>query len=113
MVSIDHVEFGNVLAITHDDSSVSLFDPKTMSTFSEAPEVNTVTSMAQAGFRYPLDAPGLNICFSPNGCLAVILDTESQAQLRYAEYPFVSGSDPHESMHSSPLSMLGLESYQS
>jgi mediator of RNA polymerase II transcription subunit 16, fungi type len=98
VVSIDHVEFGNVLAISHDDSSVSFFDPKTMSTFSESHDVNTVTSMAQAGFRFPLDAPGLNICFSPNGCLAVILDAEWQAQLKFTEYPFEPGSDIHESM---------------
>ncbi|OKL60129.1 Mediator of RNA polymerase II transcription subunit 16 [Talaromyces atroroseus] len=96
VVSIDYVEFGNVLAITHDDSSVSLFDPKTMSTLSEAHDVNTVTSMAQAGFRFPLDAPGLNVCFSPNGSLAVNLDAESQAQLRFAEYPFESGNDSHD-----------------
>lgn len=59
VVSIDQIEFGCVLAITHDDSSVSFFDPKSMSQFTEGGDINTVTSMAQAGFRFPSDTPGL------------------------------------------------------
>lgn len=59
VVSIDQIEFGCVLAITHDDSSVSFFDPKSMSQFSEGGDINTVTSMGQAGFRFPSDTPGL------------------------------------------------------
>lgn len=59
VVSIDQIEFGCVLAITHDDSSVSFFDPKSMSQFAEGGDNNTVTSLAQAGFRFPSDTPGL------------------------------------------------------
>lgn len=59
VVSMDQIEFGCVLAIAHDDSSVSFFDPKSMSQFTEGGDINTVTSMAQAGFRFPFDAPGL------------------------------------------------------
>jgi mediator of RNA polymerase II transcription subunit 16 len=65
VVSIDHIEIGNVLAITYEDSSIAFFDPKTMVSFNGIDDTNTVTSMAQAGFYYPLDASGLhsfNIC---------------------------------------------------
>jgi mediator of RNA polymerase II transcription subunit 16, fungi type len=60
VVSIDQIEFGCVLAITHDDSSISFLDPRSMSQFTEGGDINTVTSMAQAGFRFSSDTPGLS-----------------------------------------------------
>ncbi|EED24095.1 RNA polymerase II Mediator complex subunit Sin4, putative [Talaromyces stipitatus ATCC 10500] len=108
VVSIDHVEFGNVLAITHDDSSISIFDPRSMSQFTEGGDLNAVTSMAQAGFRFPVEAPGLNICFSPNGCLAVVLDTDWQAQLRIANYNFEPEGDLHDGKNSIGIIALSL-----
>jgi mediator of RNA polymerase II transcription subunit 16 len=58
IISIDHIEFGNVLAVTYDDSSISFFEPKTMVKFNGVDDTNTVTSMVQAGFQFPLDASG-------------------------------------------------------
>ncbi|KKA16860.1 hypothetical protein T310_9474, partial [Rasamsonia emersonii CBS 393.64] len=88
VVSVDHLEFGNVLAVTYDDSSISFFDPKTMVSFNGVDDTNTVTSMAQAGFHYPLDASGVHVSFSPNSCLAVVLDGEWQVRLRMMEHSF-------------------------
>ena len=53
------MEFGNVLAVTYDDSSIAFLDPKTMVSFNSVDGTNTVTSMAQAGFHYPLDTSGM------------------------------------------------------
>lgn len=60
VVSVDHIEFGNVLAVTYDDSSIAFLDPKTMVSFNGVDDTNTVTSMAQAGFHYPLEASGMS-----------------------------------------------------
>ncbi|GAM41433.1 hypothetical protein TCE0_042r14550 [Talaromyces pinophilus] len=108
VVSIDQIEFGCVLAVTHDDSSVSFFDPKSMSQFNEGGDINTVTSMGQAGFRFPSDTPALNICFSPNSCLAVVLDTDWQAQLRIADFNFEPEGDLHEGKNSNGIIALAL-----
>ncbi|KAE8549529.1 hypothetical protein EYB25_008051 [Talaromyces marneffei] len=108
VVSIDQIEFGCVLAITHDDSSVSFFDPKSMSQFTEGGDINAVTSIAQAGFRFPSDTPGLNICFSPNSCLAVVLDTDWQAQLRISDYNFEPEGDLHDGKNSIGIVALAL-----
>lgn len=59
MISIDQTEFGNVLAITYDDSTITFYDPKTMVVLNGIDDANTVTSLAQAGFHYPPDTPGL------------------------------------------------------
>lgn len=105
VISIDHIELGNVLAVTYDDSSIVFYDPKTMASFSGIDDTNTVTSLAQAGYHYPLDAsglrsfenywwtmlihgPGIHICFSPSSCLAVVLDGEWQVRLRLMEHSF-------------------------
>lgn len=58
IVSVDQIESGNVLAVTYDDSSISFFNSKTMTSFIGTEDPNTVTSMAQAGFHYPLDVSG-------------------------------------------------------
>lgn len=55
---MDHTEYGNVLSVTYDDSSIAFYDPKTMTNFNGVDDTNTVTSMAQAGFHFPLDASG-------------------------------------------------------
>lgn len=51
VVSVDQTEYGNVLAITHDDSSITFYDPKTMAVFNGMDDNNTVTCLAQAGFN--------------------------------------------------------------
>lgn len=48
-----------MLAVTYDDSTISFYDPKTMAIFNGIDDANTVTSLAQAGFSYPPDTPGL------------------------------------------------------
>lgn len=58
IISIDQIEYGNVLAVTFDDSSVTFYDPKSMTALSGVEDANTVTSLAQAGFSFPADAPG-------------------------------------------------------
>ncbi|KAJ9358238.1 hypothetical protein DTO027B9_2429 [Paecilomyces variotii] len=88
IVSVDHTEYGNVLSVTYDDSSIAFYDPKTMTNFNGVDDTNTVTSMAQAGFHFPLDASGIHISFSPNACLAVVLDADWQMRLRTMEHSF-------------------------
>ncbi|KAH8697294.1 putative RNA polymerase II mediator complex subunit Sin4 [Talaromyces proteolyticus] len=110
VVSVDQIEFGNVLAVTYDDSSVSFFDPRTMTSFIGMDDPNTVTSMSQAGFRYPLDVPaGLHTCFSPNGCVSIALDGEWQARLRLMEPSFDSQGDLYdENKYSAGIAALAL-----
>ncbi|KAJ5587671.1 Mediator complex subunit Med16 [Penicillium hispanicum] len=90
IISVDLVEHGTALAITHDDSSIALYDTRSMAVFNGLDDANTVTCLGQAGFQYPMDVPGLSISFSPNSCAAVVLDTEGQAQLRLMEHTFGS-----------------------
>lgn len=58
VISIDQTEYGNVLAVSYDDSSITFYDPKTMTVFDGVDDANTVTSLAQAGYHYPLDPSG-------------------------------------------------------
>lgn len=76
-----------------------------MAAFDILDDANTVTSLAQAGFNYPLDSPGLSykstllgnsdlsiiavhIGFSPSACAAVGLDSEGQIHLRIMEHSY-------------------------
>ncbi|CRG85078.1 Mediator of RNA polymerase II transcription subunit 16 [Talaromyces islandicus] len=109
IVSVDQIEFGNVLAVTYDDSSISFFNPKTMDSFIGTNDPSTVTSMSQAGFHYPLDVSGLHTCFSPNGCIAVVLDGEWKARLRYMEHSFhTEGGLYDENKYSAGIAALAL-----
>lgn len=109
IVSVDLVEHGTALAMTHDDSSVTFYDTRTMTTHNGLDDTNTVTCLAQAGFQYPVDTPGLAISFSPNSCAAVTLDVEGQPQLRLMEHSFGStGSLYDESKFSAAIAALTL-----
>lgn len=71
IVSVDHTEYGNVLAVTYDDSSIAFYDPKTMINFNGVDDTNTVISMAQSGFHFPLDASGMEPsldCYIERSC---------------------------------------------
>lgn len=58
VISIEYNEFGNVLVVVYDDGSIIFYDARTMTPYKGTGDTNTVTSMAQAGFQYPMDAPG-------------------------------------------------------
>ncbi|PGH02542.1 hypothetical protein GX51_04568 [Blastomyces parvus] len=88
VVSVDYTEAGSVLAITHDDSSISFFEARSMRPIDENEDGNIVTSMPNAGFTFPIDASGLHIAFSPSGCLALVIDGEGEFHLRYMEHSF-------------------------
>ncbi|BCS25797.1 mediator of RNA polymerase II transcription subunit 16 [Aspergillus puulaauensis] len=88
VISVDQTEYGNVLAVSYDDGSISFYDPKTMAAFDILDDANTVTSLAQAGFNYPLDAPAVHIGFSPSACAAVGLDSDGQIHLRIMEHSY-------------------------
>ncbi|PYH92172.1 mediator of RNA polymerase II transcription subunit 16 [Aspergillus ellipticus CBS 707.79] len=97
VISVDHMEYGNVLAITYDDSSVSFYDPKTMAVFNGVDDANTVTSLAQAGFHYTPDtAAGQHISFSPSACAAVMLDSDGQTHLRVVEHSYGAENDLYD-----------------
>jgi mediator of RNA polymerase II transcription subunit 16 len=65
IVSVDVIEHGTVLAVTHENSSVSFYDTRTMAVFNGLDDANTVTCLAQAGFQYPIETPG-GYSFQPN-----------------------------------------------
>ncbi|KAI9368032.1 mediator complex, subunit Med16 [Aspergillus egyptiacus] len=88
VISVEQTEYGNVLAITYDDSSVAFYDPKTMTLFDGIDDTNTVTSLAQAGFHYPLETSGLHMSFSPSACVAVSLDGDGQTHIRVMEHSY-------------------------
>ncbi|GCB22497.1 mediator of RNA polymerase II transcription subunit 16 [Aspergillus awamori] len=90
VISVDQIEYGNVVAITYDDSSVSFYDPKTMALFNGVDDANTVTGLAQAGFHYAPDASGQgqHVSFSPSACAAVMLDSDGQTHLRVMEHSY-------------------------
>jgi len=58
IISIEYNEFGNVLVVVYDDGSITFYDARTMTLYKGMGDTNTVTSMAQAGFQYPLDTAG-------------------------------------------------------
>ncbi|KAJ5898231.1 Mediator complex subunit Med16 [Penicillium tannophilum] len=88
IVSVDIVEHGTALAVTHDDSSITFYDTRTMAVFNGLDDASTVTCLAQAGFQYQMDSPGIAIAFSPNACVAVTLDAEGQTHMRSMYHPF-------------------------
>ncbi|OJJ49688.1 hypothetical protein ASPZODRAFT_89066 [Penicilliopsis zonata CBS 506.65] len=88
VISVEVTEYGNVLAFTHDDGSVSFYDPKNMTTFNGVDDTNTVTSLAQVGFLYPIGIPGFHVAFSPNACIYAVLDGDWQMHLRVMEHSF-------------------------
>lgn len=109
VVSVDLIEHGNALALTHDDSSITFYDTRTMAIYNGLDDSSTVTSLAQAGFQYPMDTPGLAISFSPNACAAATLDVEGQPQLRLMEHSFgSSGGLYDESKFSAAVAALTL-----
>lgn len=76
-----------------------------MAAFDIVDDANTVTSLAQAGFNYPLDSSGwsfksillgdsdmwiiaIHTCFSPSACAAVGLDSDGQIHLRIMEHSY-------------------------
>ena len=60
IVSVDIVEHGTALAVTHDDSSVAFYDTRTMAVFNGLHDASTVTCLAQAGFQFPMDTAGMS-----------------------------------------------------
>ncbi|OQE94703.1 hypothetical protein PENNAL_c0003G03368 [Penicillium nalgiovense] len=90
IVSVDLIEHGAVLAVSHDDSSITCYETRTMTVLNGLGDSNTVTCLAQAGFHYPLETSGLHIAFSPNACVAVTLDADGHVQLRVMEHSFGS-----------------------
>jgi mediator of RNA polymerase II transcription subunit 16 len=60
IVSIDLVEHGTVLAVSHDDSSITCYDTRTMTVLNGLDDSTTVTCLAQAGFHYPLETSGMS-----------------------------------------------------
>ncbi|KAL2785045.1 mediator of RNA polymerase II transcription subunit 16 [Aspergillus keveii] len=88
VISVDQTEYGNVLAISYDDSSIAFYDPKTMAIFNGVDDANTVTSLAQAGFHYPLDSSAIHMSFSPSACVAVGLDSDGQTHLRVMQHSY-------------------------
>ncbi|KAI2790102.1 Mediator of RNA polymerase II transcription subunit 16 [Penicillium oxalicum] len=92
IVSVDLMEHvtAPALALTHDDGSIAFYETKTMTLFNGLDDASTVNCFAQAGFQFPIDAPGLSIAFSPNSCAAVVLDSGSQPRLRWMEHNFGS-----------------------
>ncbi|KAJ5098862.1 Mediator complex subunit Med16 [Penicillium argentinense] len=88
IISVDLIEHGTAIAITHDDSSISFYDTRGMTLFNGMDDGSTVTCLSQAGYQYPMETPGVAICFSPNSCAAVSLDSEGQTQLRLMEHSF-------------------------
>ncbi|KAF3385576.1 Mediator of RNA polymerase II transcription subunit 16 [Penicillium rolfsii] len=111
VVSVDLMEHvtAPALALTHDDSSVTFYETKTMTIFNGLDDANTVNCLAQAGFQYPMDTPGLAIAFSPNSCAAVALDSEGQPRLRWMEHSFGSSDGLYdESKFSAAIAALTL-----
>ncbi|KAJ5275220.1 Mediator complex subunit Med16 [Penicillium chrysogenum] len=90
IVSVDLIEHGAVLAVSHDDSSITCYETRTMTVLNGLGDSSTVTCLAQAGFHYPLETSGLHIAFSPNACVAVTLDVDGHVQLRVMEHSFGS-----------------------
>lgn len=69
IISVDLIEHvtAPALALTHDDSSITFYETKTMTVFNGLDDTNTVNCFAQAGFQYPMDTPGM-FAVKPNPC---------------------------------------------
>ncbi|KJF61295.1 RNA polymerase II Mediator complex subunit Sin4, variant 1 [Coccidioides immitis RS] len=88
VLSIDYFEAGSVVSLTFDDGSISFYDAKTMNAISDNEDLATISSMPQAGFNLPNIGCITCISFSPNGCLAVTLDEDSELHLHVMEHSF-------------------------
>ncbi|KAJ5714011.1 Mediator complex subunit Med16 [Penicillium malachiteum] len=109
IISVNMVEHGTALAITHDDSSVTFYDTRTMSVLNGSDDTSTVTCLAQAGFHYNMDSTGVAIAFSPNSCVAVMLDAEGQTHIRSMEHTFGANEGLYdETKFSSAIAALTL-----
>ena len=58
IISADYMEAASLLAITFDDGTISFFDARSMAPRNAPDDLNTITSMPQAGFTFPPDTPG-------------------------------------------------------
>jgi mediator of RNA polymerase II transcription subunit 16 len=71
IVSVDLIEHGAVLAVSHDDSSITCYETRTMTVLNGLGDSSTVTCLAQAGFHYPLETSGISgperSCFQMHG----------------------------------------------
>ncbi|EAA65820.1 hypothetical protein AN1227.2 [Aspergillus nidulans FGSC A4] len=109
VISVDQTEYGNVLAVSYDDSSIAFYDPKTMAAFDGIDDANTVTSLAQAGFHYPLEPSALHMSFSPSACLIVGLDNDGQTHLRIMEHSYGAENGHYdENKYSAAIASLTL-----
>ena len=70
VISVDLIEHvtAPALALTHDDSSITFYETKTMTVFNGLDDANTVNCFAQAGFQYPMDTPGMS-AVKPSPCV--------------------------------------------
>lgn len=55
VIAIDYMEAASALAIAFSDGSISFYDSKTMTPLDGFHDIDTVTSMAQAGFNFNVD----------------------------------------------------------
>lgn len=109
------MEHGTALAVTYDDGSVVFYDTRTMGVFNGMDDTSTVTCLAQAGFHYPMNStgkrlwttinpldestltwPGISIAFSPNSCVAAVLDSEGQTHIRCMAHTFGSSESLYD-----------------
>ncbi|EEP78562.1 predicted protein [Uncinocarpus reesii 1704] len=85
VLSIDHFEAGNVIALTFDNGNIKFFDAKTVLPSESTDNLTVISNLPQAGFSFPTIGSATCISFSPCGCLAVTLDENSALQLHAME----------------------------
>ena len=87
ILALNPLHFNNILAVALSDGSIILRDRSTMEPVLPEIGAEQITSLAQAGFAYPIntDHLGLYYAFSTNGCVAIALDSESKLVLRKME----------------------------
>ncbi|KAI9655337.1 MAG: mediator complex subunit [Bathelium mastoideum] len=81
------LHFNNIVATALSDGSILLRDRATMEPILPEIATESVSSLPQAGFAYPISTEHLGLCFafSTNGCIAVAMDAEGKLRLRKME----------------------------
>ena len=101
--------YNMLLALYYSDGTIEFRKRATMETISPDYNTETVTSLPQAGFSFPID-PSLHVSLSPNSCTAACMQQDGQIKLRSMEYAYGTlSTDEDDARHSAALAALVLQ----
>ncbi|KAI9840028.1 MAG: hypothetical protein M1819_000220 [Sarea resinae] len=86
VLSLQQLNLYTTIALAHSDGSIDFYDRESMNLITANEDWDTISSMSQAGFAFPVDDSCLHIALSPNTCLAVTRDADGDLRLKQMGY---------------------------